>query len=52
MSIRTRPLTLVAWATIGGAAIAFRFWHLADGLVVEDVHFTDMAGLVAQLGGA
>jgi len=22
----------------------------ADGLVVEDVHFTDMAGLLAQLG--
>jgi uncharacterized protein (TIGR02246 family) len=24
----------------------------ADGLVVEDVHFTDMAGLLAQLGVA
>jgi steroid delta-isomerase-like uncharacterized protein len=24
----------------------------ADGLVVEDVHFTDLAGLLAQLGGA
>jgi len=24
--------------------------HDADGLVVEDVHFTDMAGLMAQLG--
>lgn len=23
----------------------------ADGLVVEDVHFTDLAGLMAQLGG-
>ena len=24
----------------------------ADGLVVEDVHFTDLAGLLAQLGAA